>query len=144
MLLGHATGDDTLLSLRDGRVLAPWPELEGGHVEALRALGVLVQQETEVARGVVRGRDAEQHAASIAEGTDEVKVGTVIALIAGSRLFGRHNLVPGGQVSGPFPSGEATAPNRWFSVYFTDPGGARIYQDDESSGIVFVQAGELP
>jgi phosphatidylserine/phosphatidylglycerophosphate/cardiolipin synthase-like enzyme len=49
----------------------------------------------------------------------------VIALIAGSRLFGRHNLVPGGQVSGPFPSGEATAPNRWYSVYFTDPGGAQ-------------------
>ncbi|HEU4814071.1 MAG TPA: exodeoxyribonuclease V subunit gamma [Xanthomonadaceae bacterium] len=43
LLLGHASGDEALMSLEDGRVLAPWPELEGGHVEALGSLVRLVQ-----------------------------------------------------------------------------------------------------
>ncbi|HET8819513.1 MAG TPA: exodeoxyribonuclease V subunit gamma [Xanthomonadaceae bacterium] len=43
LLLGHAVGDDAMLSLRDGQLLAPWPELEGGHVEALGSLLRLVQ-----------------------------------------------------------------------------------------------------
>src|SRR5690606_37500028 len=38
LLLGHAAGDDALLALGDGAVLAPWPDLEGGQVEALGTL----------------------------------------------------------------------------------------------------------
>ena len=38
LLLGHAIGDDAPLVLGSGATLAPWPELEGGALEALDVL----------------------------------------------------------------------------------------------------------
>ncbi|KGM56790.1 hypothetical protein N799_02560, partial [Lysobacter arseniciresistens ZS79] len=38
LLLGHATGDDAPLATGAGEVLAPWPQLEGGALDALDAL----------------------------------------------------------------------------------------------------------
>ena len=38
LLLGHALGDDAPLVLEAGAVLAPWPELEGGALDALDVL----------------------------------------------------------------------------------------------------------
>ena len=38
LLLGHAIGDDAPLALGSGAMLAPWPELEGGALDALDVL----------------------------------------------------------------------------------------------------------
>lgn len=43
LLLGHAAGDDAMLALDDGAVLSPWPDLEGGQVEALGTLARVLQ-----------------------------------------------------------------------------------------------------
>lgn len=60
LLLGHAAGDDRLLVLDDGEVLAPWPDLEGGQVEALgtlvRLLHVLERHERLLASPATPGQ----------------------------------------------------------------------------------------
>ena len=43
LLLGHASGDEALMTLGDGHLVAPWPGLEGGHVESLGSLLRLLQ-----------------------------------------------------------------------------------------------------